>query len=112
MTNTASTIRIVRLRDGVAGTSAPRPGICRACSAGTISFGGLLDEVGRVADRHAGHQVEVERDAGELVDVVHRLRAERRLPRRDGGQRDHALAVVALDVEQLEVLGLGRGRRP
>jgi len=67
----------------------------------------VLDEVGRVADRHARLQVEEEGDASELVQMVHRLRPERRPPFHQRVERDEVLAVVGLDVEEREVLGGG-----
>ena len=37
---------------------------------------GVLDELGGIADRDVWQQVEVERDAGELIQMVHSLRAD------------------------------------
>src|SRR5215212_1899806 len=37
---------------------------------------GVLDESGGIADRDVWQQVEVERDAGELIQMVHSLRAD------------------------------------
>ena len=37
---------------------------------------GILDELGGIADRDVWQQVEVECDAGELIQMVHRLRAD------------------------------------
>ena len=65
----------------------------------------LRDEIGGVADRNARLQVEEDRDGRELIDVVHRLKPERGLPRHQLAQRDHILAIVGLDVEEREILG-------
>ena len=60
-----------------------------------------------MADGVARLQIEEQGNAGELIDMIHRLRTQNRMPRCQGIQRDHARAVVALDVEQMEVLRLG-----
>src|SRR5206468_10562640 len=44
--------------------------------------------------------------AGELIEVVHRLRAKDRLPGRDRVERDRAAAVIALDVQARKILGV------
>ena len=43
--------------------------------------------------------------AGELIDMVHCLRTDHRMPTRHRIQWNHPLAVVALDVELAEIFG-------
>jgi hypothetical protein len=59
---------------------------------------GLLHEISRLPDGIAWLQVEEQRGARELVDVIDGLRAQHRVPGRQGVERNHARAVVALDV--------------
>ena len=76
MTKTASAIRIVRLRT----VSLERQRFALQTAAHGRRHDvlrGLVDEIGGVADGHTRLQVEENRDAGELVQVVHGLRAER-----------------------------------
>ena len=58
------------------------------------------DEIGCVAQRLARFQVEEERHAGELVQVVDDLWSKRRFPRDEFAQRHEITAVVGFDVEQ------------
>ena len=107
ITNTASPIRIVRLETV---SRKVRASPCRPpCTpGGRISFAASSDELRGLADGVAGLQIEENRHAGELVDVVDRLRPEHRVPAGHGAQRNHALPVVALDVQQIQVLGSER----
>ena len=70
-------------------------------------LGGLFHELRGLPDGVAGLQVEEHGHAGELIDVVDRLRPDHRMPAGDGIQRHHALAVVALDVEPTQVFRRG-----
>ena len=48
----------------------------------------IFDELGRVANRYSGQQIEINRDARELIEVVHRLRPDHLRCRCDGAQRN------------------------
>src|SRR5258708_22564042 len=67
----------------------------------------LLHEISCLPDGIAWLQVEEQRDARELVDVTDGLWAQDRVPSRQGVERNHARAVVALDVQQMQILRLG-----
>src|SRR5260221_4391433 len=67
----------------------------------------LLDEISGLPDGIPGFQVEEQCGARELVDVIDGLRAQHRVPSRQGVERNHARAVVALDVQQMKILRLG-----
>ena len=56
---------------------------------GTTSAAVCCDEVGGVADGHAGDQVEADGHAGELVEMIDGLRAERGVPLDRRDERDH-----------------------
>ena len=67
----------------------------------------LLHEISCLPDGIAWLQVEEQGGARELVDVIDGLRAQHRVPSRQGIERNHARAVVALDVQQMKILRLG-----
>ncbi len=58
-------------------------------------------------DRVTRLQVEEHGHAGELVDVIHGLRPDHRMPTRHRIERNHALSVITLDVELAEVFRAG-----
>ncbi len=68
---------------------------------------GFIDEIGGFADGVAGLHVEEKCDAGKLVDVIYGLGADGLMRRGDGVERNHALAIVAFDVQQAEIGGIG-----
>ena len=70
---------------------------------------GSADEIGGLTDGHPRLEIEEKRDAGELVQVVHRLRTERRLPRDQGVERHEVFPVIGLDVQERQVIGLRAG---
>src|SRR6266568_7687649 len=67
----------------------------------------LLHEISCLPDGIAGLQVEEQRGARELVDVIDGLRAQHRVPSCQGVERNHARAVVALNVQQMKILRIG-----
>ena len=66
---------------------------------------GRLDRRHRLAQGHAGGQVERQCHRGEEALVVHRQRRRGRLEMRDGAQR-HLLASGGLHVDRLQVVGI------
>src|ERR1044072_2141111 len=66
----------------------------------------IRDVVRRIAERDARLEIEEERHARELVQVVHGLWTQRRLPRYQLTERHEFAAVIRLDVEQRQVLRL------
>src|SRR5262245_2287943 len=65
---------------------------------------GLTNEVRRVTQSHSRLQIKEDRHAGELVQMIHGLRTEGRLPGNQFAKRHQLLAVIRFDVEQSEVL--------
>ena len=49
---------------------------------------GIFNEFRRVADRYAGQQIEVDADAGELIEVIDRLRSKHLTSRGYRAQRN------------------------
>src|SRR5208283_2978319 len=68
---------------------------------------GLLHELSRRADGVSGFQVEEHGHAGELIDVVDRLRPDDGVRTGDRIERNHALTVVAFNVELAQVFRSG-----
>src|SRR5215472_194420 len=71
-------------------------------------LGRRLDKLGCRANRIARLQVEEQGHASELVDVVDRLGTDYRMRARHRVQRNHALAIVTLDVKLAQILGPAR----
>src|SRR6185369_2910427 len=66
----------------------------------------LLDEIRRSTESHARLEVERERHARELIEVVHRLWTKRGSPGDQFLERHKPSAVVRLDIQQRKILGL------
>src|SRR4029077_18264861 len=70
-------------------------------------LGALLNKIGGLTNGVAGFHVEEKRDTGELVDVVHRLWSQHRVRVSHRVQRNHALPVIALDIQLAQILRVG-----
>src|SRR5580698_11322075 len=105
MTNTATSISTARSETVLRKVSAS------PCSVPTMPWQNLLrslfHELGCRPNGVSRLQIEEHGHAGELIDVVDRLRTDDRMPARDRVQRNHALSVVALDVELSQVFRSG-----
>ncbi len=106
MTKTASAIRIVKSRTVSRNVRASPCRLARIGGRHNV-FLRLADEVGGVADRDFRLQVKENRDARELVQVIHGLRAQRGFPRDQRIERHKSFPVVRPDVQQRKIPGLG-----
>ena len=67
---------------------------------------GLGDEIGGISHGHPGLEIEEERNAGELVEVINALGAQGCLPLDQSVERHQVPSIIGLDIQEREVLGL------
>jgi hypothetical protein len=60
---------------------------------------GPVDEVCGLADGYSGFEIEEQGDTGKLIEMIHRLRAERFFPGDQRVQRHKVFAVIGLNVQ-------------
>ncbi len=111
MTNTASPIRMVKSRTVSRNVSASPCRLARIVG-GTISASALLIKLVASPMATSGFKLKKIVDAGELIQMIYRLRPKRTRPVDQRVKRDKIFSVIGPDIEQREVIGLRALRNP